>query len=152
MSLLTAARGVVNASSPLPWLVVSGQPSEAQLTALHAAGARTVIDLRDPMEPRGFDEAATASALGMQYVNAPIASGTLSDELMASVLAALRAASDTPTVMHCASANRTGGPLLAYLMLDQKMDEASAIDAAMRSGLRSAEYLEWATDFVARNR
>jgi len=104
------------------------------------------------MEPRGFDEAATASALGMQYVNAPIASGTLSDELMASVLAALRVASDTPTVMHCASANRTGGPLLAYLMLDQKMDEASAIDAAMRSGLRSAEYLEWATDFVARNR
>jgi protein tyrosine phosphatase (PTP) superfamily phosphohydrolase (DUF442 family) len=152
MSLLSAAQGVVNATSPLPWLVVSGQPTAAQLTALHAAGARTVIDLRDPMEPRGFDEAATAGALGMQYVNAPIASGALSDALMASVLAALRAAASTPTVMHCASANRTGGPLLAYLMLDQQMDEASAIDAAMRAGLRSAEYLEWATDYVKRNK
>ena len=151
MSLLKAAQGVVNASSPLPWLVLSGQPSEAQLTALHAAGALTVIDLRDPMEPRGFDEAATASRLGMHYVNTPILSGALNDTLMAAVLAALRAARDTPTVLHCASANRTGGPLLAYLMLDQHMDEASAVDAAMRSGLRSAEYLEWAADYARRN-
>ena len=152
MSLLTAAQGVVNASSPLPWLVVSGQPSEAQLTTLHAAGVRTVIDLRDPMEARGYDEAATTKALGINYINAPIVSGDLSDPLMASVLAALRASAGTPTLLHCNSANRTGGPLLAYLMLDQQMDEASATDAAMRSGLRSAEYLEWATDFAARNR
>ena len=152
MSLLTAAQGVVNASSPLPWLVVSGQPSDTQLTALHTAGVRTVIDLRDSMEERGYDEAATAKALGVHYVNAPIVSGDLSDGAMATVLAALRTANGTPTLLHCNSANRTGGPLLAYLMLDEKMDEASATDAAMRSGLRSAEYLEWATDFAARNR
>ncbi len=152
MSLLAAAQGIINASSPLPWLVVSGQPSGAQLTALHVAGVRTVIDLRESMEERGYDEAATAHALDVHYVNAPIVSGDLSDVAMATVLAALRAANGTPTLLHCNSANRTGGPLLAYLMLDEKMAEAAATDAAMRSGLRSAEYLEWATDFAARNR
>jgi hypothetical protein len=38
--------------------------------------------------------------------------------------------------------------LIAYLMLDAGLDESSAVDAAMRSGLRSAEYLEWATGYA----
>ena len=148
MSLLSAAQGVVNASSPLPWLVVSGQPSASQIAALHAGGVRTVIDLRDPMEPRPFDEPATTRALGMTYINAPVVSGALSDAAMDTALAALRAADGTPTVLHCGSANRTGGPLIAFLMIDHKMPEASAIDVAMRSGLRSAELVEWATAYV----
>ncbi len=80
--------------------MVGGQPSAQQLTALHAAGVRTVIDLRDPMEPRSFDEAATISALGMHYVNAPVTSGALTDQAMDRVLAALRASRETPTLLH----------------------------------------------------
>lgn len=150
MSLLSCAQGVVNATSPLPWLIVSGQPTEAQFAALHGGGTRAVIDLRDPMEPRPFDEPATTRALGMTYVNVPVVSGALSDATMDRTLAALRAASGTPTVLHCNSANRTGGPLIAYLMLDEKMAEASAVDIAMRSGLRSVELIEWATEYVTR--
>jgi protein tyrosine phosphatase (PTP) superfamily phosphohydrolase (DUF442 family) len=149
MSLLAAAQGIVNASSPLPWLVVGGQPTLPQLTALHAAGVRTVIDLHDSMEPRAFDEAAAVAALGALYVNTPVVTGALTDQAMDRVLAALRTAEGTPTFVHCNSANRTGGPLIAYLMLDQAMDQASAVDIAMRSGLRSVEIMEWGTDYAA---
>ena len=148
MPLIDAARGIANATSPLPWLVVSGQPSDAALTALQAAGVRTVIDIRDPMEPRPFDEAATVRSLGMTYANAPVVSGALSDSAMDAVLEAMRTARGTPTLLHCNSANRTGGPLIAYLMLHEAMDEAAAIEVAMRSGLRSMELLEWATNYA----
>lgn len=152
MTLIAAAQGVPNATSPLPWLVVSGQPSESQLASLHAAGARTVIDLRDAMEPRPFDEPAVTRALGMTYVNAPVVSGALTDAAMERALGALRAATGTPTLLHCNSANRTGGPLLAFLMLDEKYDEARAVDVAMHSGLRSAELMEWGVDYARRGR
>jgi protein tyrosine phosphatase (PTP) superfamily phosphohydrolase (DUF442 family) len=148
VSLLAAAHGVVNASEPLPWLIVAGQPTATQLGQLHGAGVRTVIDLRDPTEPRPFDEPGQVRALGMTYVNAPVVSGALSDAAMQHVLGALRAANRTPSLLHCNSANRTGGPLIAYLMLDEGMEEQDAVDVAMRSGLRSAELLQWATDYV----
>lgn len=148
MSLLSAAHGIVNASSPLPWLVVSGQPSPRQLAELKAAGTEIVIDARDPMEPRDFDEAASVTQLGMTYINAPIAWGALDDGTMDRVLAALRTAKGTPSLLHCNSANRTGGPLIAFLMLDHGMDEPAAVDAAMRAGLRSAELMEWAIGYA----
>jgi protein tyrosine phosphatase (PTP) superfamily phosphohydrolase (DUF442 family) len=152
MSFLAAAAGITNVSSPLPWLVVGGQPSAPQLAALHAAGVRTVIDLRDAMEPRPFDEPETVTGLGMQYVSAPVVSGALTDRAMEQVLAALRAARPTPTLLHCNSANRTGGPLIAYLMLDEGMDQATAVDIAMRGGLRSVELMEWGAEYAERNR
>lgn len=152
MSLLDAASGVVNASLPLPWLLVGGQPSPAQLSDLQAGGVRTVIDLRDAMEPRPFDEPEAVAALGVKYVNAPVVSGALTDDAMDRVLAALRAARGTPTLLHCNSANRTGGPLIAYLMMDEGIEQAEAVDVAMRSGLRSVELMEWGTEYVARTR
>jgi protein tyrosine phosphatase (PTP) superfamily phosphohydrolase (DUF442 family) len=151
MTLLAAAQGVVNAALPLPWLIVSGQPTAEQFAALHAGGVATVIDLRDSMEPRPLDEPTVVTALGMHYENVPVTLGALTDDAMARVIARLRAAAGTATLLHCNSANRTGGPLLAYLMLDHGYDESQAIDAAMRGGLRSAEVLEWATDYARRN-
>ena len=148
MSLLTSAQGIPNASLPLPWLIVSGQPSHAQLASLQTAGVQTVIDVRDPMEPRPFDEPETVAALGMTYVNAPVVAGALNDATLDRILAALRSARGTPALLHCNSANRTGGPLIAYLMLEEGMDEPAAVDAALRSGLRSAELMEWATGYA----
>ena len=148
MSLLSAARDIINASSPLPWLVVGGQPTRAQFTALRAAGVQTVIDIRDPMEPREVDEPGVVSELGMKYINAPVVSGALTDAAMEKVLGALRAASGVPTLLHCNSANRTGGPLIAYLMLDEGLEEQAAIEIAMQAGLRSVELMEWATGYA----
>ncbi|HEY4319966.1 MAG TPA: sulfur transferase domain-containing protein [Gemmatimonadales bacterium] len=151
MSLLDAAAGILNASQPLPWLLVSGQPTAEQFAAVQNAGVATVIDIREAMEHRDFDEPERVRELGMSYQNAPVVSGALDDATMERVLVALRAAAGRPTLMHCNSANRTGGPLMAYLMLDEGLSADAATDQAMRTGLRSVELLEWATDFARRN-
>jgi protein tyrosine phosphatase (PTP) superfamily phosphohydrolase (DUF442 family) len=148
MSLTDAISGVPNCGEPLPWLVTAGQPTEAQLTAARDAGLRVVIDLRDPMEPRPFDEPATAAALGLEYINVPVNSGALDSATLDRILAALRAHAGTPVMLHCASANRVGGALLPYLILDEGMDQQAAVGVAMQVGLRSAELMEWGLAFA----
>ena len=56
-----------------PGLYAGGQPSAAQLGELAAQGVRTVIDLRQPGEDRGFDETRVAESLGLRYVRIPVA-------------------------------------------------------------------------------
>ena len=122
------------------------------MEALKAAGGSAVIDLRDPMEPRPIDEAATVNRLGMKYLNIPVRGGSLDDATLEKILDALRANADQTTLMHCGSGNRVGGALVAYLMLDHGMDEETATAEAMRVGLRGAELLEWGLDYVRRHR
>lgn len=148
MSLLDALAGATNAAQPLPWLATAGQPSAEQFKAAHAAGVKVVIDLRDPMEQRPFDEPAILGALGIEYINIPVVSGALSDATLERILAALRLHADTPTILHCASANRVGGALIPYFILDGGMAEQDAVDEAMRIGLRSAEFMAWGTDYA----
>ena len=151
-SLLSALSGVHNSSEPLPGLLTSGQPDPAALAAFKAAGGKVVLDIRDSMEPRPFDEPATVRGLGLDYQNVSVRQGALDDSAMDRVLEAIRgaAARQEPMLFHCASANRTGGPMIAYLMLDHGMEEEDAVDAAMRLGLRGADLVEWALDYVHR--
>jgi protein tyrosine phosphatase (PTP) superfamily phosphohydrolase (DUF442 family) len=148
--LLDALASIPRASQPLPWLITAGQPSAEQFRAAQAAGISLIIDIRDPMEPRPFDEAALIKSLGMRYVNLPVVEGALDDQLMDQLLAAMRSGEGQPTMLHCASANRTGAPLIAYLMLDNQMTEQDAVAAAMRAGLRSAELMEWGVEYAKR--
>jgi protein tyrosine phosphatase (PTP) superfamily phosphohydrolase (DUF442 family) len=151
-SPMQALGGVPNACQLLPTVVTGGQPSAAHLAAFKAAGGEVVLDLRDPMEPRPLDEAATIGALGMEYVNVPVGAGTLTDATLEQVLGALRQAGDRLVMVHCGSGNRVGGALLPYLMLDEGMEEEDAVGQAMRVGLRSAELMEWGLDYVRRKR
>jgi protein tyrosine phosphatase (PTP) superfamily phosphohydrolase (DUF442 family) len=148
MPLLDTLADIPRATLPLPWLVTAGQPSAAQFQKAHAAGVTLVIDIRDPMEPRPFDEAETVRSLGMRYLNVPVVAGALDSGIMDRIIAALRDNAEQPTLLHCASANRVGGPLIAYLMLDKGMSEPDAVNAAMRAGLRSREMLEWAVEYA----
>jgi len=143
---------IPRASQPLPWLITAGQPSAEQFGAAQAAGISTVIDIRDPMEARPFDEAALVPSLGMQYINIPVVAGSLSDQIMDQLLVAMRANQGRSTMLHCASANRTGAPLLAYLMLDEGLTEQDAVEAALRTGLSSVEMMEWGVAYVRRAR
>jgi len=148
--MLKALAGVPNASEPTPGLYTSGQPQAAHFEALGREGLALVIDLRDPMEPRPFDEAALVRTLGIEYANAPVRQGALDDATMDAVLAALRSAGDRPVLLHCASANRTGGPLLAWLILERGMTEEAAVTAAMTAGLRGVDLMEWALEYARR--
>lgn len=152
MALLDSIAGAPNAGQPLPWMVTCGQPGDGQLEAARQEGLAAVIDLRDPMEARPFDEPATLERLGIAYRNIPVNSGALDDATLERVLTAVREFAGTPTMVHCASANRVGGALLPYFINDLGMDEQAAIDAAMRIGLRSAELMEWGLDYARRHR
>jgi protein tyrosine phosphatase (PTP) superfamily phosphohydrolase (DUF442 family) len=148
--LLSAIAGIPNASQPLPHLVTGGQPLATHLSAMKNAGGEVVLDIRDPMEPRPLDEAATAQSLGLTYEQVTVRQGALDDGVMDQVLGVLRRHEGKPTLLHCASGNRTGGPLIAYLMLDKGMSEDQAIETAMRAGLRGADVLEWGVDYARR--
>jgi protein tyrosine phosphatase (PTP) superfamily phosphohydrolase (DUF442 family) len=149
-SFLTALSGVPNASEPLPALLTSGQPGPRQLEALKQAGVEVVLDIRDPMEPRPFDEPEVVRKLGMRYVNISVRQGALDDATMDAVLGELRGSAGRPLLFHCASANRVGGTLIPYLILDKGLSEDDAVETAMRVGLRGADLLEWGLDYARR--
>ena len=139
-----------NSSEPLPGLFTAGQPAPEHFKALGAQGVKTVIDLRDPMEPRPFDEPALVGELGMKYINVTVRQGALDDAVMDSALDAIRRSDGQPILLHCASANRVGGVLIPYFMIDKGMSEDDAVAAAMKVGLRGADLLEWALDYTQR--
>ena len=150
--LLASLAGVPNVSEPFPGLATAGQPGPDALAAFRAAGGEVVLDIRDPMEPRPFDEAQVVRQLGMEYANVSVRQGALDDAVMEAVLTELRrsTARGRPILFHCASANRVGGALIPYFILDRGMDEESAVEAAMRVGLRGADLLEWGLDYARR--
>jgi protein tyrosine phosphatase (PTP) superfamily phosphohydrolase (DUF442 family) len=148
---LEAIHGVVNATQPLPLLLNCGQPDLPHLEAFQAAGGAAIIDLRAPHERRSFDEPAAAERLGLSYARFPVGPTPLTDDLMESILGAIRAQAGKLVMLHCASANRTGGPLIAHLILDHGFDEADAIAVATRSGLRAPEILSWGVDYARRH-
>jgi protein tyrosine phosphatase (PTP) superfamily phosphohydrolase (DUF442 family) len=139
-----------NATQALPHIVTGGQPGPDQFRALREAGVEVILDIRDPMEPRAFDEPALAAELGMRYYNLPVGAGRLDDAVMEEILAVLRKEKGHQTLFHCASGNRVGGPMIAYLMLDEGMAEEDAVSMAMRIGTRSPEIMQWGTDYARR--
>ncbi len=149
--LLAAVSGIANACCPLPGLVTGGQPNDAQFRAARAAGAVTVLDIRDPMEPRPFDEPALAASLGLRYVNISVTGHSLDDTTLEKILAVLRDDTAAPVFFHCGSGNRVGGALIPYFMLDKGMAEDDAVALAMRVGLRGADLLQWGLEYAHRH-
>lgn len=142
--------GVVNAGEPLPGLLTGGQPMPRNFEALKAAGLAAVIDIRDPMEPRPFDEPGLVRQLGMEYINVSVRQGALDDAVMDAVLGELRKHAHHSTLLHCASANRVGGVLIPWFVIEKGMSEEEATVAAMKVGLRAADLMEWGLDYVRR--
>ncbi len=151
-ALLTAIAGLPNASEPIPGWVAGGQPTAAHLAALHSAGCEVILDNRDPMEPRPFDEPATVRAAGMEYVNIPITHGAVTVDTMQQMHAAVKNLAGKKALLHCSSGNRTAAALIPYLILDKKMEEEAAVETAMRMGLRSAELMELALEYTRGSR
>jgi protein tyrosine phosphatase (PTP) superfamily phosphohydrolase (DUF442 family) len=124
-------------------------PQAVHLQQLAAAGYTTVLDVSAPEEPRGFDEPATAAAVGLSYINLAVRSYQPPAEIFERVRALLCDAGQRPMLFHCRSANRVGGLLLPYLMLDEGKSQGEALQIAMQVGLRSPELAETALRYVA---
>ena len=147
-SLLAALAGLPNLAEPVPGWATGGQPTEQQIKAFKAVGGEVVVDNRDPKEPRPFDEPATVRAAGLEYVSLPIVHGAVTTDTMKRMYETLKKLEGRKALLHCSSGNRTAAALIPYLMIDKKMEQEDAVDMAMSIGLRSAELMELALDYV----
>jgi protein tyrosine phosphatase (PTP) superfamily phosphohydrolase (DUF442 family) len=146
--LLDAIDGVPNACEPLPGIVTGGQPTLDHLAALKRAGCDVVIDLREPMEPQPYRPAAVTKA-GLEYRNIPVGHGTVTDATFGQLLDAMRElAGKRRVLVYCNSGSRVGAALIPYFMLEQGMEEEDAVGAAMRVGMRSADLMAQALEYV----
>jgi len=145
--LLQAFAGMTNAAEPVSGWVTGGQPTEKQLSAFKAAGGEVVLDNRDTMEPRGFDEPTVVQKVGLEYISLPIVHGAVTVDTMERMHDTLRKLAGKKALLHCSSGNRTSAALIPYLMKEEGMPEEEAVDIAMRSGLRSTELMEIALQY-----
>ena len=149
-ALLTAVAGLPNAAEPVSGWITGGQPTELQLKAFKSAGGEVVVDNRDPMEPRPFDEPRAVRAVGLEYISVPIVHGAVTADTMKQMHQTLKQLEGRTALLHCSSGNRTAAALIPYLMIDKKMEQEDAVDMAMSIGLRSAELMEIAVQYASR--
>ena len=148
---ISALAGVTNANQVSPTVVTGGQPGAAHFRALKEAGVEVVLDIRDPMEPRGFDQQDLMEELGFDYTNIVVTDAHLTDATLDAITDVMRKNEGRSTLVHCASGNRVGGALIPWLILNQGMTEEEATMAAMRMGLRGAHLLEWGLEYARKN-
>jgi protein tyrosine phosphatase (PTP) superfamily phosphohydrolase (DUF442 family) len=151
-AVMAMLQGVTNGACPLPGVATGGQPSEKHLRSLARAGYHTVLDMRMPDEPRGYDEAAATRAAGLRYVTIPVTSEAFDDSLFAKFRATMREATPRGVFVHCASGNRVGAAMIPWLVLDRGWDLERAVATVRAAGLRNAEIERRARDYVARQR
>ena len=138
------APGLDNAGQPLEDVATAGQPTQEHFERLARAGYKTVIDLREPGEPRDLDEDESVRATGMQYINIPVGHDTVDGETFERFRRILEDPENRPLLVHCSSANRVGALLIPYLVLDEGKTTEEATEIAAQVGLKSEE-LERAT-------
>jgi uncharacterized protein (TIGR01244 family) len=123
-----------NRHDALDGITTAGQPSEAALTAIAAAGYKSVIDLRGANEDRGLDEKKTVELLGMSYVNLPVEGAAGVSYANASALDKLLAELPKPVLVHCSTGNRAGA-LLALRAKANGADAQAALELGLANGL-----------------
>lgn len=127
-----------NFNQPAANLITGGQPSQADLKRLKAAGVSKVINLRGPDEAVAFDEQAAAEALGMTYISLPVAgAGDVTVDKARALYQHLQG--DDKILIHCASGNRVGALLAigAHDINGKAVTESLAFGRA--AGLSSLE-------------
>lgn len=116
------------------WLIIAGQPDEAELAAMRDEGVTTVINLRstremdrlERAETGAFNQAIVVETAGMEYVHIPLGGddGYSPDDLDA--FAAAIEKSDGKVLVHCGSGGRARSMWAAYLISNRGYTPAEA--------------------------
>lgn len=122
-----------------PGLLVGKQPTKEILTELAAAGLQSVVDLKGPMESRGFPEAAESQELGLTYYSLPIRSKSDISWTHAAQLHQLLQQATSPVLVHCQSGNRVGALFALSAMAEHNLNVAQSIEVGRRHGLTTLE-------------
>ena len=133
-------------------ICTGGQPTVEQLTALKSDGVKTIINLRTPMEYDPAPEIAKAKELGLRYFNIPVASTGPKDEQVVEFLKLTDDPQNRPAFIHCASANRVGAFWMIRRVLRDNWTLEAAKAEADKIGLRSANLVDFATQYIQKNK
>ena len=132
-------------------IFAGSQPNAQDLRHAGENGVKTVINLRPKGEDPGFDEAALAGELGLEYHNIPFATpAELTDEAFEQARALLRDESKRPVFLHCHSGNRVGAIWVAFRVIDGGLPWDAALDEAKEVGLKSPVLEQRAREYVER--
>jgi len=145
------AYGIANATFPEPGVMAAGQPTGEQIQLLAEDGYKTILDLRAPDEPHGFDEPEAARQNGLAYRNLPVTLETLGHATLDRFFEAMERA-ERPVVVHCASSNRVGALYYAWLVLEKGVDQDEALKRGKAAGLRQPELIDRITQLIAERR
>jgi uncharacterized protein (TIGR01244 family) len=128
-----ALESIVRYSRVSESLATAGQPTEAQLEAVAAAGFEVVINLALHDDPRYSlqDERATVASLGMRYVHIPVQFAAPTRADLVAFFAAMEEAGERHVFVHCAQNKRVPVFLALYRIARQGWSQAAAL-AAMR--------------------
>ena len=140
-----AATGLPNRAEPIENLVVSGQPSAAQLEALSEEGFVTIINLRRDGEFDDFDEEELVSGLGMKYVHIPVRNVKSIDVGDAEALHAAVSNAKGPVLLHCTIGWRAAGLLAIerYLKHGASPEEAHRVAVAAHMEHAGRDVDDW---------
>jgi protein tyrosine phosphatase (PTP) superfamily phosphohydrolase (DUF442 family) len=112
-------------------LATAGQPTEAQLALIAAAGFDVVINLALHDDPRYSlkDEAASAAALGLQYVHIPVPFSSPGQDQLEAFFAAMERLGERRAFVHCAQNKRVPVFIALYRIARQGWSRAAALGA-----------------------
>lgn len=118
----------------------AGQPTSEALREAPGRGIKLVVNLRTAEEmsgPTGYDEAALARELGMEYVSIPVTGETFNNPSGDEVreLREVLARTSSSVLIHCASSNRVGALWALYLHHHRGFDLDEAIKRGEAAGM-----------------
>ncbi|MFI4980834.1 MAG: beta-lactamase hydrolase domain-containing protein [Nevskiales bacterium] len=131
---------VPNARFPVEGVCTGGKPRPEDLRQARNSGVKTVISLCSPSECDNYDEGALVTALGMHYLNIPVAGPADLTLAKARALAeALLEMHDGPVLVHCASGNRVGALFAIKARLIDDLTTEQSIAVGRAAGLKTLE-------------
>ncbi|NTS76493.1 hypothetical protein HR060_06380 [Catenovulum sp. SM1970] len=98
----------VNLHQPIPGVYSAGQLTQSDLTKLKHSDVKLIINLRPTSEANTYDESSFSNAIGIEYLNIPIASAADINFANADKLQQALEQAKGDVVVHCASGNRVG--------------------------------------------
>ena len=131
---------LTQARHPSARLWAGGQPDQQALRSAKAAGVELVVNLRAATEDSVLaDERASVEALGMRYVNIPVAGRRGLTFTNAGRLARLLAETEPQrALIHCRSGNRVGA-LMAMIGVAEGLSVEAALGKGRIFGLTKLE-------------
>ena len=130
--------GISKARRVLDRLYCMGQPQKMDLLTFREAGITRIINLRPVSEWVGWDQAAMATELQLQYLCIPVAtSKDLDREHVNALIQAIEG--DDPVLIYCATGNRVGALLALAAAWEMGYSPEQAFELGLAAGMTTLQ-------------